>query len=152
MSMSLSQWTPYNWTQSGSFHIKQRVYLLHIWISVSMEKSRSVSRRWCISDHLNSGIRNTADLASLLCPSDGAASSCPKETCCLESWMHCLQTKKKTKHKTHTLVSSSRGTHWNAFNRLEILDIQQVQTAYVIPNKAKTITPVLFHGYTKTMN
>lgn len=152
MSKTLSQWAPYKRTQSRSFHIKPRMYLLHIWISVSMEKSRSVSRRWCISDHLNSGIRNTVDLVSLLCPSDGAASSCPEETCCLEGWTHSLQTKKKTKHKTHALVITSHGTHWNAFNRLEILDIQRVQTAYMVPNKARTITQTLFNGFTKTTN
>lgn len=33
-------------------------YLLQTWTSVSSAKSKSVRSRWCIGDHLNSGIRN----------------------------------------------------------------------------------------------
>lgn len=44
-------------------HSHSVTHLLHIWTSVSMENSRSVSSRWCICDHLNSGMRNMVERA-----------------------------------------------------------------------------------------
>lgn len=37
---------------------KKHVYLLHTCTSVSRANSRSVRSRWCMGDHLNSGMRN----------------------------------------------------------------------------------------------
>lgn len=44
-------------------------HLLHIWISVSIEKSRSVRSRWCMWDQLNSGIRNMVERGAETLPS-----------------------------------------------------------------------------------
>lgn len=44
-------------------------HLLHIWISVSIEKSRSVRRRWCMWDQRNSGMRNMVDRGPDMLPS-----------------------------------------------------------------------------------
>lgn len=44
-------------------------HLLHIWTSVSIENSRSVSRRWCMWDHRNSGIRNIVERGAEPLPS-----------------------------------------------------------------------------------